>query len=440
VPAQHASRGQGLRLLADEVHFTQQNPEDFILIPARQVSTARAEARHLGLALTAADVRRQFPLSIQGNAAPTYRQALRLIPASKESDGQALTDYLEPGRPAAQRQAAQAVLARSGELLRLAQAAARQPVCNFERDYAIGVDLPFPEFAGIRQLARLVAAQSVAKIETNDPMGALAAVRTGILIAQHAGQETLLIPYLVRVAILQMIDRPFREVLRQYGNRAEVLSAAADIQHLCAGLTNPRNALRSEPYFGVDAITKTRQNKPTEMLDLTEITSRLRGPATLGIFCDAWEKRLLDFWIAVAPEMNRSGSTHRTNYQTISRVAAEHDRKIAVKPRDVSYTISAIMNPVYTQAWEKAMQAEAIIRIRGVSIELLRQKAATGRLPDRLPQTNGASDPFTDRPLLYRHSGSGFIVYSVSRNGKDDGGSEAKDKEKFALDIAFRYP
>jgi len=46
-------------------------------------------------------------------------------------------------------------------------------------------------------------------------------------------------------------------------------------------------------------------------------------------------------------------------------------------------------------------------------------------MPDILSEV--PTDPFSGNPLIYRKTPSGFIVYSVGLNGKDDGGRETRE-------------
>jgi len=46
-------------------------------------------------------------------------------------------------------------------------------------------------------------------------------------------------------------------------------------------------------------------------------------------------------------------------------------------------------------------------------------------MPDILSEV--PTDPFSGNPLIYRKTPSGFIVYSVGSNGKDDGGRETRE-------------
>ncbi len=73
-------------------------------------------------------------------------------------------------------------------------------------------------------------------------------------------------------------------------------------------------------------------------------------------------------------------------------------------------------------------QSAALIRSARVALAVDSYRTEHSRLPDTLsdlPTVAGAgfADPFTGRPLIYRRRESGFSVYSLGENGKDDGGA-----------------
>jgi len=66
--------------------------------------------------------------------------------------------------------------------------------------------------------------------------------------------------------------------------------------------------------------------------------------------------------------------------------------------------------------------------------------SAASRLDALVPDLVEAlpPDPFSGKPLLYRTEKSGFLVYSVGENGKDDQGDIERANGK-QPDIGFRY-
>ena len=81
---------------------------------------------------------------------------------------------------------------------------------------------------------------------------------------------------------------------------------------------------------------------------------------------------------------------------------------------------------------ETVLMAEAVAATRcaRLIIAIERLRATRGTLPQKLSDVvstddEQALDPFTGKPLLYSHNDDGYLVYSVGRDLKDEGGKLA---------------
>lgn len=93
--------------------------------------------------------------------------------------------------------------------------------------------------------------------------------------------------------------------------------------------------------------------------------------------------------------------------------------------------------------------ATTLARIRAVQTALAIEcyQIRHHRLPETLADLTPAllsavpTDPFTGEPLRYHRTDKGFIVYSVDRDGLDDGGIEkplnAKSSDTTHYDLTF---
>jgi hypothetical protein len=108
--------------------------------------------------------------------------------------------------------------------------------------------------------------------------------------------------------------------------------------------------------------------------------------------------------------------------------------------------MNAILNSVFLKAPSKVMQNQASDHLRKQMIDLLQYKQKAGKFPDSLedlPDTAAKTDPFSNQALKYKNVGNGFVIYSVSNNRTDDGGSAKSVKFEEASwpeDIVIRYP
>ena len=108
---------------------------------------------------------------------------------------------------------------------------------------------------------------------------------------------------------------------------------------------------------------------------------------------------------------------------------------------------TVLLTPAINSAAAVLCGKEAERRVTAWGVALRRHKLATGSYPEHLADlkpefAQGLGqplDPFTGAPLVYRREGSGFIVYSVSRNLKDDAGRDDRKSKGAADDIAVEF-
>ena len=113
------------------------------------------------------------------------------------------------------------------------------------------------------------------------------------------------------------------------------------------------------------------------------------------------------------------------------------------------------MMPSVRPTWEVDLAGIARLRACVTALAVERYRLAKGKLPDGLGDLVGEylesvpADPFTGQMLKYKKLQQGYVVYSVGKDGKDDGGveqeglilflrlgSEGKDAQS-ALDIHY---
>jgi hypothetical protein len=95
-----------------------------------------------------------------------------------------------------------------------------------------------------------------------------------------------------------------------------------------------------------------------------------------------------------------------------------------------------IMAPALVRVIEVSYRNKIGIQAMVAIIALQRYKDDKGQYPDSIEelQTTGylkqlPIDPWSDKPLVYRKTDTGFTLYSVGLNFTDDGGTLAKDEE-----------
>lgn len=91
--------------------------------------------------------------------------------------------------------------------------------------------------------------------------------------------------------------------------------------------------------------------------------------------------------------------------------------------------------------WEKKFtQFRAQAAVTRAGLVVLYYKQDKGAWPQSLPAAGVTeiTDPFTQKPLIYKLTDKGFLIYSVGENQKDDGGKMVF-QDGFMLDIVWDY-
>lgn len=87
---------------------------------------------------------------------------------------------------------------------------------------------------------------------------------------------------------------------------------------------------------------------------------------------------------------------------------------------------SSVFEAVIGRSDEAAVQ----LQLGQLDLDLERWRAEHGRYPETLAAlglpAEDTSDPFNDQPFVYRVEDDAVLLYSVGRNGKDDGGTTGK--------------
>ncbi len=100
--------------------------------------------------------------------------------------------------------------------------------------------------------------------------------------------------------------------------------------------------------------------------------------------------------------------------------------------------------PALSRVAQLDLRAHAHLDLAQTALALERYRLATGKLPQQLqdlvPQylAQVPTDPFDGNPIRYRLGSPGYVLYSVSEDGRDNGGRERDDKDREApYDLCF---
>jgi hypothetical protein len=130
-----------------------------------------------------------------------------------------------------------------------------------------------------------------------------------------------------------------------------------------------------------------------------------------------------------------------------SLLVTNFQNKMYVELKHKYCILSALLLPALGNAIIREADGLAHIRNAHTAVAIERFRLMHRQLPDSLnnlvPQFLSAvpTDPFDGQPLHYHQLGKGYVIYSVGRDGHDNGGrerpSDAKRSDKTEYDITF---
>ncbi|HET6386639.1 MAG TPA: hypothetical protein VFJ58_24880 [Armatimonadota bacterium] len=385
------------------------------------------------------------PISL--NAAPDYEKLTALLkkkPVSPEDDA-AISDLGQNGRSTpAEDSVVSQILKRRSDIMDLVDRAARKPKCVFVRDWAKGVDLMLPEYAPMREAVRFLRARSYLMAKEGHYRAAIAIDELGFRVADHAGQDPILIGYLVDIACDAITLSGMEQILQMSGPNPAI---ADEVQTAIANhrpTINLRRALGGEVVLDTGTAHLTHHQGPTVMATQSgeapdpALLSRL-GSATGYELIDAMLAKTLHYQRLLIETTSLPESQQRAAYERVIAKATHSSDGNAYlfNPENL---FAAIMIPALGQAADKEYYAHARERVIMAGAAVLAYRARHGSYPNRLDQAapNLPLDPFTQKPLLYRREPHGFVVYSAGPAGHFNGGEPGMKRS--AKEAYFRYP
>jgi hypothetical protein len=364
------------------------------------------------------------------NAADIYQKAFDARRIAREDEEQLLGLRLSKWTPEIT-PAARRVVSANSEYYALIAEAARTPNCAFPKDWDANLNMTFPEFAKMREAARMLqmhAALSAADGRMND---ALADAGTMLRIADHSELPPTLIGQLVGYAIQAIAVQSLRDSLA-VGDPSP--AAARALMNQIAAIDEVAPSVRSMKgeiaLFGLPFYDLARRPGSKDIIAMIS-----RGMATPA---PAAERAAFRTYSTVGrPLLNLDELSYLRDMKDQIDVCAlpwpESQRKTAAneKQREIRPTyripLRRMLIPVFERAVWSREKTAANLGDGQIALALTIYKSEHGAYPDSLATLEAAGfklpkDPFGGQPFKYRRDGVGFIVYSIGSDMKDDGG------------------
>lgn len=424
-----------------------------VAVSAARLRRAYAEIQKAGRPMQVADI---IPPIIPDteNAALLYQSAALLLNAEpapqKEKDRKDMLGYvsslcksflddsLDPNGCAE----LQELLGRDviSQALSIVQQGTRRPACRFERDYTNGLQIN-PFLVKLRGLSQILGGKACLEARAGRADVAWDLAHTQLRFADALRGEPMFISQLVRSAIIRQSCETIQKVCE-----ASPLDAprSADLANFLKTLDDP----------GPLALAADGERLLVGEWFFTMPRDKLREAMRKEVFLDK-DRPNLFYWalfqrIAFRPSFLSDHAAYLGTMHDYFRAIERPYSPVDAKEDFRRHSLTNLLMPAMYRIKEVHLETIAQVRITLAGLALLQYKQAHGTFPATLDALDiqGLADPFIDRPLVYRAEGEGFILYSVGKDQKDNGGapkqerrdSDPRKPRDADYDIFWRFP
>lgn len=376
------------------------------------------ESENAALVLTKAfELRRNYPDS-RSNLVWNFKLPPRgqtLTPDQAEL----LAGYVEMNQP---------MLAKADEALKL-------PASRYPIDCSLGSQTPLPHLTWLKHLLELNQYKVELALTKGDAHAAAAAIASILDLTRTIENEPILISQLARLKFLQMAVASLERCINlglstaEATNLSPLFARSAQVQCLGRALVGERAMFA--PYFRTSRYENPRiyaPLKPGEDDSKDHIRRRDWGMLKLVGY---YEMDFGQFLFTMNNVIDLANQPPPDNLEV-----DRHFARAAAASRKKKRTLSALVFSSYIGVAARENENLARLRLTVAALALERFRSQNGKLPDTLEDLKPTfvaevpQDPFTGMEVLYRQLPKGYVVYSVGRDRRDDGGKEEPDSKK----------
>ena len=293
----------------------------------------------------------------------------------------------------------------------------------------------FPKLARLRELARTMSGAAMGFEMMGDYDRATETRLDGMEMAVSFDRGGLLIDGLVSIACESIAMRNFEDILPKL-SLAKLSHADERLERIARKRTEFADFLaRESDETAVSEVSMLREIKfpggIKSLYDMVEddddspsaaqAATPAKKPATPEQHMDVWRFTFANK--AAIIHENRAyllalAAEGRQPYRLVSRVK---------EPKNLLMKYGVAYSGFGREQFESIKQASALLR---VEIALYRFQKQAGRFPDRLEDLpislvphDTRIDRFSGQPLKYRRTPTGFLLYSIGADQKDNGGA-----------------
>jgi len=354
----------------------------------------------------------QLPAGVQ-NAASVYVDAFAFyVPPADDANVPFMGKAKLPERgeplPEPMARAIADCLAANEQCLALLHEAAGFEQCRYNWDYMTGL----PELKSVRHCAHLLKLSIVSHADEGDSEAAVRDIHDGLQLAKSLRREPMLVSYLVRVACNALTVSGLEQALNRTTFTDEQLKELDDAFAAVAGDLDLAEAMIMERCFN---------------LEYTRDPSQIGGSGRGG-------------FVFRLPGIQGRGLIDILNYMgdcieaarlpVTERVARLREIEQELNELSVLHLMIKVLAPAMGRIGEIDLRLHAHLDLAKAALAIERYRLATGSVPNELAELVPAYldevpiDPFDARPIRYKRTEPGYLLYSVMEDGEDNAGLE----------------
>lgn len=264
-------------------------------------------------------------------------------------------------------------------------------------------------------------------------------INAAFRVLDSLADEPILITHLVRMKCRTTVYRALERILGRRGFTETQLLELSDAFHKHEYPGSFTRALEGELCFIGDVfqmptqklISMAQENdKPAP----DQATQKMRGAAgTVLMKWSGFTPRDYNYFLEI---MSNGIAATKIPYPERLAIGEQLKRRVEQEPRKYLYIYSGLHLPALNLAYLKEADdiARANIIQTVLAIEryrLTHDSIIPNQLENLIPLIPSLPpDPYTGKPLHYKKLSSGYMLYSIGRNQKDDGGIEYDSKKR----------
>jgi hypothetical protein len=331
-----------------------------------------------------------------------------------------------------------AALSRYNPMLHEIAQASRRPYGRFPIRYEDSFAAPFPHLNQMRSLARVYRLRALVDLSAGESDAALEDMQTSLRLVDKLKDEPILLSFLTRVGMLDIITQPIWEGLVAHRWSDSQLAALQVQLERIDQFESCAKALRGERlfcYYGIPwlldhpgGFRKLLFNPSKQDISYETKVGWLDRAIPAGWFYQ--NERNLDRFYTETLLPAVDWERHRISPSTIGRID-QSIKTLRVTPYNV---LSKWLFVAITGITKKVALSQTYVDETAVACALERYRLAHGSFPETLealvPQfiNKLPHDVIDGQPLRYRRlTDDQYMLYSIGWNEKDDGGQIAMD-------------